>query len=676
VITAVPLRSAAPSAGAERETTGPLLVPLSPKEKDSDDDSDVRIVSSVGEAPRRPSPVTLGAEAPRDKDDSSSTSTSSSGSSSDGTEQSASPSAPATEKDDIVAEAEEDEEEEPESSSYRVTPEEPRAAAVRLQVPAEAKLIGGKKICFLGLTSGGHERQFLEEAGESFAIPHEEEFFVKLSAAELTTACGDLSLKAFIASRCLARRLDQESREAKEQSVTANTSLQNRVVELEGRLAAEQERTRRLQQEKEEAAKSSKAALKTLRHEVEVLSSAKEDLHAQLVDKEAKLAEAQKEAGELSGTLERYRADHIQSAETLRTDILGLLGQCNLEAPPIPFPQCTVEAFYEWVDACFDLVAMNTKIFGELGAAVGVWTLTYSVCSLVPADRTSSEKTISKGDLRRLTKDNYEWPADADLDVAQLPVLPKNLANNFMNTFFTQRGYRLTLNESARLSDQVCRSHSYSRFEALLEMPLRTCADILLSMCCRLGLGCRIAFTIASGFDSAAPLPCPGSWRRAAGSLCLVFLLSPSAVPKLLQGKRARSPALPAMRLALLKTRRRRPPKKSARTMHRNLQLKSSAPRLLRRLLLSRLLPPKLLLLLTLSLRLCPASPLRPPPPPKRALEQTLRRRRMSRSSRLHCWPSALPSARVLRSLQPTQPLHQLKPLSSPKELRSEARRA
>jgi hypothetical protein len=333
-----------------------------------------------------------------------------------------------------------------------VTPEEPRAAAVCLQVPAEAKLIGGKTIRFLGLTSGGHERQFLEEAGASFAIPHEEEFFGKLSAAELTTTCGDLSLKAFIASRCLAQRLDQESREAKEESVATNTSLQNRVAELEGRLAAEQERTRRLQQEKKEAAKSFEAALKMLRQEVEVLGIAKEDMHAQLVDREAKLAEAQKEASELSGTLEQYRADHIRSAETLRSDILELLGQCNLEAPPIPFPQCTVEAFYEWVDACFDLVSMNTNIFGELGAAVGVRTLAYSVCSLVPADRPSSEKTISKSDLRCLTKDNYEWPADADLDVTQLPVLPKNLAKNFMNTFFTQRGYRLTLDDSSECS--------------------------------------------------------------------------------------------------------------------------------------------------------------------------------------------------------------------------------
>jgi hypothetical protein len=118
------------------------------------------------------------------------------------------------------------------------------------------------------------------------------------------------------------------------------------------------------------------------------------------------------------------------------------------------------------VNTCFDLIAMNTKIFGELGAAVGVRTLAYSVCSLVPSDRPSSEKTISKNVLLRLTKDNFEWPTDTDLDVAQLPVLPKNLAKNFMNTFFAQRGYRLTLDESIRLSAQVHRSHFCSCLKA------------------------------------------------------------------------------------------------------------------------------------------------------------------------------------------------------------------
>jgi hypothetical protein len=135
VIAAVPLCSAAPSAGAGEEAGGPLLVPLSPKEKDSDDDSDVRIMSSVGDAPRGHSPTAFSPDAPQDEGKSSSTSTSSSSSSSESTEQSASPSATVAEKDDFVAATEEDEEEQSDSSSYRVTPEEPRAAVVRLEVP-------------------------------------------------------------------------------------------------------------------------------------------------------------------------------------------------------------------------------------------------------------------------------------------------------------------------------------------------------------------------------------------------------------------------------------------------------------------------------------------------------------------------------------------------------------
>jgi hypothetical protein len=111
------------------------------------------------------------------------------------------------------------------------------------------------------------------------------------------------------------------------------------------------------------------------------------------------------------------------------------------------------------VSVCFDLITMNTKIFGELGVAVGVRMLAYSVCSLVPPDRPSSEKTISKGDLQRLTKDDFGWPTDTELDVSKLPVLSKNLAKNFMNTFFVERRSHLTLDESVRLSAQVRRSY-------------------------------------------------------------------------------------------------------------------------------------------------------------------------------------------------------------------------
>jgi hypothetical protein len=57
VIAAVPLRTVAPSVGGSGETSGPLLVLLSPKEKDIDDDSDVRVMSSVGDAPHDRSPL-------------------------------------------------------------------------------------------------------------------------------------------------------------------------------------------------------------------------------------------------------------------------------------------------------------------------------------------------------------------------------------------------------------------------------------------------------------------------------------------------------------------------------------------------------------------------------------------------------------------------------------------
>jgi hypothetical protein len=119
------------------------------KEKDSDEDSDVRIVSSVGEASHGRNLPALGHEAPCGEGKSNSASTSSSSSSSENTGPSASPSATGAEKDDFVTEVEEEEEEkEPESSNYHVTPEEPQAATARLQIPTNAMLIGGKQILF------------------------------------------------------------------------------------------------------------------------------------------------------------------------------------------------------------------------------------------------------------------------------------------------------------------------------------------------------------------------------------------------------------------------------------------------------------------------------------------------------------------------------------------------
>jgi uncharacterized membrane protein YjjP (DUF1212 family) len=314
--------------------------------------------------------------------------------------------------------------------------------------------------------SGGHERKFLEEAGSSFAIPHEEEYFGDFGSVDLIIACGDLALKSFVAWQCLARKLELEDKEVKDSSTVVVASLQTRVAELEKLLAVEQDRSQRLQQEKENEVKTSQATLESLHTDMERLASAKEDLSVQLCNKDAELDNAKNKVGHLNDILESYRTQHVRSAEVLRSEVLELLAQCNLDTLLTTFLQCTVGSFYVWVSACFDLVSMNTKIFGELGAAVGVRTLAYYMCSMVPADCPSSEKTVSKSDLRRSTKDDYGWPSDAELDVSKLPVLAKNLAKNFMNTFFTEHGSRLTLVESVRLSAQVRRSDLCFRIDA------------------------------------------------------------------------------------------------------------------------------------------------------------------------------------------------------------------
>jgi chromosome segregation ATPase len=159
--------------------------------------------------------------------------------------------------------------------------------------------------------SGGHERKFVEEAGSSFVIPHEEEYFSGFSSEDLVIACGDLVLKSFVASQCLARKLEREEKEVKDSSATAVVSLQARVTKLEKLLVTEQDRSRLLQQEKEDGAKASQAALESLRTDVERLTNVKGDLSGQLHEKDTELAGVKSEESRLNNVLERYQTQLI-----------------------------------------------------------------------------------------------------------------------------------------------------------------------------------------------------------------------------------------------------------------------------------------------------------------------------------------------------------------------------
>jgi hypothetical protein len=80
-----------------------------------------------------------------------------------------------------------------------------------------------------------------------------------------------------------------------------------------------------------------------------------------------------------------------------------------------------------------------------------------------------------------------------------------------MNTFFAQRGYRLTLDESARLSAQVHRSYLCPSFKVALVVCSHAYFYTLPPLFCRSGLGYKSVFMIASGFGLAALHPCPSS---------------------------------------------------------------------------------------------------------------------------------------------------------------------
>jgi hypothetical protein len=60
---------------------------------------------------------------------------------------------------------------------------------------------------------------------------------------------------------------------------------------------------------------------------------------------------------------------------------------------------------------------------------------------------------MTKTDLHQLHDANFAWPAETSVD--KTPVLPKNIAKNFMQTFLKKFGYGLTVAEGRRVLRKV-----------------------------------------------------------------------------------------------------------------------------------------------------------------------------------------------------------------------------
>lgn len=152
----------------------------------------------------------------------------------------------------------------------------------------------------------------------------------------------------------------------------------------------------------------------------------------------------------------KYHACHARGAKGLHDDIIRTLKFFNLPPPLFSVRSCIILQFYDWVSVCVELLCKRRKMYGELSATVGVRALTHSMCSLFPSDAPLSEKSISKNDVHVLGKSSHVWPFDTKLSPEHMPILPKNIAKNFMMNFIKTRRDQLARDESERLSNQVC----------------------------------------------------------------------------------------------------------------------------------------------------------------------------------------------------------------------------
>ena len=61
------------------------------------------------------------------------------------------------------------------------------------------------------------------------------------------------------------------------------------------------------------------------------------------------------------------------------------------------------------------------------------------------------EATVSKTKLRTLRDPAVQWPSTDEVKSEALAALPRNIAKNFMATFFQEKGQELVAHEGERL---------------------------------------------------------------------------------------------------------------------------------------------------------------------------------------------------------------------------------
>ena len=105
---------------------------------------------------------------------------------------------------------------------------------------------------------------------------------------------------------------------------------------------------------------------------------------------------------------------------------------------------------FRWLRYCVATTDCGSQFFGELNAGVVARSFIAAVCSLLKATA-SGEASVTKSRLRTLRDPGVQWPSTEEVKPETLPALPRNIAKNFMATFFQERGRELVAHEGDRL---------------------------------------------------------------------------------------------------------------------------------------------------------------------------------------------------------------------------------
>ena len=119
------------------------------------------------------------------------------------------------------------------SSSYFVRDADPEAVASELGAKPTAVRLGGNIVKSLRFESQDREHELLAEVGGSFCFPLMEKELMETGLENMLERAQDLSLKAFVPTRCAAWQLAAEGG-----SKTAVADLEAKVAAFEEEKAA------------------------------------------------------------------------------------------------------------------------------------------------------------------------------------------------------------------------------------------------------------------------------------------------------------------------------------------------------------------------------------------------------------------------------------------------------